>query len=200
MGSVRRAADALSKSLSLARRAAAPFEVIAADRSTLALDADVSVDVDRVRTLLAWAMGRPPGDDRDAALVEATSGSHRLLEDELYADWAIPHRDELDRMRSEARLALATDRQAGFGRSGTNDVATAWNAVLLHDPANEVACIGAMRTRCRRVIRRAPGGPTGGRAPHWTTWIWRRRSSCWPSWPTSMSRMATRRSGSKTPP
>lgn len=141
-----RAANALSKSLSFARRAAAPFHVIAADRSMLALGTDVVVDVDRVRAQLTWAMQQRPGDERDAALMQATSGAHRLLEDELYADWAIPHRDELDRMRSEARLALAADRQAGFGRTGQYDVAAAWNAVLLHDPANEVACIGAMRS------------------------------------------------------
>ena len=50
-----------------------------------------------------------PGDHRDAALVDALMQNGALLDDELYAEWALVPREALELLRQRARLSsLAT--------------------------------------------------------------------------------------------
>ena len=114
-----RAANALSKALSMARSALAPFEIIGADREVIWLTGEIEVDADEQRSTLLRAMALPPGSERDASLVASLEERGRLLDDELYADWAIRARDELEGLRAGARITLARDRSAGHGRSSS---------------------------------------------------------------------------------
>jgi DNA-binding SARP family transcriptional activator/tetratricopeptide (TPR) repeat protein len=135
-----RAPRALSKALSMARAAMAPFEVLHADRQVIWLARHVQTDwrvvTDGLRTALAMAASK----DRDEALTKALHNNGRLLDGELYADWAIGHRDDLEMLRSEARTALARDRLAGHGRRSATDVLEAWRAAHSGEPSNEDAC------------------------------------------------------------
>jgi DNA-binding SARP family transcriptional activator len=139
-----RAGTSIARALAGIRRATSPFEVVRADRSMIALEPAVVVDVDTAVADLASALDDVAGGRRDAALVHAGADGRRLLEDELHAPWSIGPRDELDRLRAQARITLARDRANGCGRHEPSDVAAAWQRVLLHDPANEEACLGAM--------------------------------------------------------
>lgn len=140
-----RARSSLSKALSMARAALAPFDIVCADRDVIWLDAEIEVDAEKLRCTLRRAMALSPGSARDAALVSGLEESGRLLDGELYADWASEARDELEGLRASARLTLARDRSAGHGRAGTWDSVEAWRDVLAHDPANEEACAAALR-------------------------------------------------------
>ena len=79
------------------------------------------------------ALRMSPGTGRDAALTEALSIEGILLEDDMYADWALRRREDLELRRQSARLALARDRYSGFGRSQTEPVIDAWEAYFAHD-------------------------------------------------------------------
>ena len=138
-------ANSLSKALSMARAALAPFEVIKADRDVVWLTGEIHVDAQEQRSMLRRAMALAPGTARDAALITALQERGRLLDEELYADWATEARDDLEALRSSARLTLARDRSAGHGRASTWDSLDAWRDVLLHDPSNEEACAESMR-------------------------------------------------------
>lgn len=90
--------------------------------------------------------GTSPGDFRDAALVAALAHRGRLLDDELYADWATAEREALERLRADASMALARDRSAGHGRASPHAVADAWSHVLAQDCSNEEACSALLDT------------------------------------------------------
>ncbi len=148
-----RASGSLSKALSMARAALAPFEVIAADRDVVWLAGAIEVDAEEQRSALRQAMALPPGDARDAALVAGLEERGRLLDQELYADWARHPRHELEGLRESARLALARDRGAGHGRASSWDAQDAWREVLVHDPTNEEACGATMRAAAAAGMR-----------------------------------------------
>ena len=141
-----RAAHAVSKALSMARAALSPFPVLRADRDVIWIDGAVEVDAESTRTALRSALAQPPGDARDAALVAALAHRGRLLDDELYVDWATAEREALERLRVDATLALARDRSAGHGRASPHSVADAWSEVLAMDCSNEEACSALMGT------------------------------------------------------
>lgn len=170
-----RAANAVSKALSMARRAlsedATGSEIVRADRSTLWIDAgvDLRVDLELHERDLGAALELPSGGERDEALGRALRIDARLLDDELYADWAIERRDHVDQLRRDARLALARDRAAGHGRVDLASALDAWSAVFSSDPTCEEAAISLMRTfaqqgrrdeavrtyhRCRAALQR----------------------------------------------
>ena len=140
------AARALSKALSMARAALAPLEIINADRDVVWLSGGMRVDAEEQRNALRRAMALPPGGSRDAALGAGLASQGRLLDDELYADWASQAREELEGLRSGARLTLARDRTSGHGRASLWDVVEAWSEVLAHDHASEEACAALVRT------------------------------------------------------
>jgi tetratricopeptide (TPR) repeat protein len=114
--------------------------VVVATADLLALHESVDVDLDGVRGALEEALHMSPGMERDRALQRALATTATVLEDELYADWAIPHRDDVERLRAEARRALAMDRGAGHGCCSPADVLDAWRSVHRDDPADEEAC------------------------------------------------------------
>ena len=168
-----RAANAVSKALSMARRSMADAftEIILADRSTIWIDVnvDLRIDLELHEQELHGAIGMPPGIERDDALEQALLRGGRLLDEELYADWAIPRRDHVDQLRRDARLALARDRSAGHGRADPVAVLDAWSGVFSSDPTCEEAAISLMQAfarqgrrdeavrtyhRCRAALRR----------------------------------------------
>ena len=53
--------------------------------------------------------------------------------------------EALEALRQEARLALARDRSAAYGRSGEADVVSAWEACAAADPASEEAAAVLVR-------------------------------------------------------
>ena len=141
-----RAANAVSKALSMARAALAPFPVLGADRDVIWIDGVLEVDAETVRTALRRALAQPPGDSRDAAVVAALAHRGRLLDDELYVDWGTAEREELERLRVDAYVALARDRSGGHGRASPHSVADAWSDVFALDGSNEEACSALLGT------------------------------------------------------
>jgi predicted ATPase/class 3 adenylate cyclase len=145
-------ARALSTALSNARTALATLGtgapgLIRADRGYIWADASypLEVDLDLHQQRLALALGSEPGSERDRMLVLALTEQGILLEDEPYADWAIYPRDQLERARQEARLALARDRAKGLGLSTPEAVVQAWEVCLSHDPSSEEAACALVR-------------------------------------------------------
>ena len=145
----KRASNAVSKALTMARAALEPegTGLLAADRSTIWIreDVPIEVDLDVHLTALKAALAEPNLARRDELLEAALAERGRLLDDELYADWAIAARDELERWRAQARLALARGRSAGQGPVGLTGSIEAWGDVAANDPASEEACIGLVR-------------------------------------------------------
>ena len=145
------AANALSKALSMARAALSPLGSVAprwlqADRNHIWFDGIVlEVDSELHEQALRAALGMLSGLGRDKAVVQALSQQGILLEDEPLADWAMRPREALESLRQEVRLTLARDRTRGFGRSGPEDVAQAWEACLSNDPTCEEAACALMR-------------------------------------------------------
>jgi predicted ATPase/class 3 adenylate cyclase len=145
-------ARALSTALSNARTALSTLGkevpgLIQADRTYIWADAShpLEVDLDLHQQRLALALGAESGSERDNLLVLALAEEGILLEDEPYADWAIYPRDQLERDRREARLALARDRNKGLGLSTPEAVVQAWEACLSHDPCSEEAACALVR-------------------------------------------------------
>jgi DNA-binding SARP family transcriptional activator len=71
-----------------------------------------------------------------AALIEAALSLYRgeLLPDDIYAEWTIPHRNELSRLHRDARLALA---QIHLGTQNYEEVINLLKPLLKIDPADE---------------------------------------------------------------
>lgn len=140
----RAAARALSKAMSMARSALATLgepaaSLLAADLSHIWLSSHVDVDAENHGAALRAALGMAPGQDRDDRLSAALAEDSELLPDEPEAGWALRPREQLAALRQEARLALARDRSAGVGRSGSDDVLASWQDCFDHDPAGEEA-------------------------------------------------------------
>ena len=140
------AANALSKALSLARKAfsclgeEAPA-LLRADRGHIWVEPGYPLEIDYVthERLLQAALQMAPGDQRDAALSNALAIEGVLLEDEPYADWALRPREALELLRQRARLELARDRSRGYGRARPDEVIEGWQGCFAHDPSSEEA-------------------------------------------------------------
>ena len=146
------ASRALSTALSNGRTALAPLGQLAAgflraDRTYIWADpaCRLEIDLELHKQRLSGALGAEPGLERDDLLVLALADEGTLLEDERYADWAILPREELERSRHDARLALARDRARGFGCCSPEAVAHAWEACFSKDPVCEEAACALMR-------------------------------------------------------
>ena len=146
------ASRAISTALSNARTALAPLgteaaSLLQADRTYIWMNpaCPLEVDVDLQRERLGRGMGAEPGVERDDLLTFALADESTLLDDELYADWALIPRQELERLRQEARLALARDRARGYGRCTPESLVQAWEACLAHDPSGEEAASALIR-------------------------------------------------------
>lgn len=147
------AANAVRRALSLARDALAPLGqpgsgLLEADRMRIWVNPDVilAVDLDSHDQKLRAGLAMAPGLERDECLVLALGQSGTFLEDEPYAEWALQPRENLEALRQEARLALAGDRSAGWGRTGAADITTAWEACATADPACEEAATALVRS------------------------------------------------------
>ena len=169
-----RAANALSKALTMARSALAVLgepahDLIRADRGHVWIDPErgLEVDLDLVDELLRLGLDTEPGAVRDDALARALGFPGMLLEDEPYEDWALRPRERLEWVRQEARLALARDRSKGFGRSKPEAVVASWESCLSADPTCEEAAsaliqiyaaqqrwslVADTHERCRRAL------------------------------------------------
>ncbi len=143
-----RAANAISKALTMARAALEPVAPawLAADRSHVWLAPTVSmeVDLDQHQARLRAALAMPGGPGRDHALATALQEERPLLDDEPYAVWATAPRDQVEALRQEARLERARGRSRPTDPVGLRACVDAWGACLLHDPACEEAAIGLM--------------------------------------------------------
>lgn len=139
-----RVANSLSKALSMARVALAPYDLVKADRDMVWLDGDIEVDALSQRDRLRQAMALQPGDARDAALTDGLEQRGRLFEEETYADWAEAERNDLEALRASARLALARDRTAGYGPASAWAAIDAWRSVMAQDASNEEACAASV--------------------------------------------------------
>ena len=147
----RAATNAMYNALSAARAALADVGgpatgVLRTDRTHIYIpdDAPVVVDLELHERALSAALGMPPGEGRDAALVDVLSEERVLLEDEAYSDWALRPRESLELARQEARLALARGRSLGLGQSRGEDVIEAWESYAARDPASEEAAAALM--------------------------------------------------------
>ncbi len=147
----RAATNALNNALSAARAVLAGLGdgatgILCTDRTHIYIpdDAPVAVDLELHECALRTALGMAHGDGRDAALVDVLSEERVLLEDEAYSDWVLRRHESLELARQEARLALARDRSAGFGRPGPEAVMSAWETYAAHDPASEEAAVALM--------------------------------------------------------
>ena len=146
-----RAANALSKALSMARSALGALGepalgLIGADRGHIWIEPEcaLAVNLDIVEALLASGLELEPGTVRDDTLTRALSFPGLVLEDEPYEDWAQPPRDRLEWSRQEARLVLARDRSRGFGRSQPESVIASYEACLAADGTCEEAAAALM--------------------------------------------------------
>lgn len=148
-----RAANAVSKALTMARTALAPFPILQADRDVIWLEGRVQVDADVARETLRQALSQAPGDVRDATLVAGLAARGRMLDDDMYADWATAGRSDLEALQAYALLTLASDRSAGHGRASDFSTMEAWSDVLALDWTNEEACSALMGT-CARAGQR----------------------------------------------
>lgn len=174
------AANALAKAASMARsamgRSGSGWHPLSADRSSIWLEGPLAVDAAALRARIAAALDLAPGRERDARLVAVLQDQRPLLPDEPYADWAAGARDDLERRRHEARLALARDRARGHGVADPAKVVAAWSAVALAEPTSEEAAAGLMRVydetgqrdramraylRCRAAVREQLGVEPG---------------------------------------
>jgi DNA-binding SARP family transcriptional activator len=98
-----------------------------ADQSQIWADATLAlaVDLDGHEEALHAALQGPPGQSRDASLVEVLSTNGAPLADEPEAVWAARVRERVEYLRQEARLELARDRSRGDGRSRPEEVVQA---------------------------------------------------------------------------
>ncbi len=147
----RAATNALYNALSAARAVLAGLGgtaagILCTDRTHIYIpdDAPVEIDLELHESALRAALGMAPGDGRDATLVDVLREERVLLEDEAYSDWVLRRHESLELARQEARLALARDRSAGFGRPGPEAVIFAWEKYAAHDPASEEAAAALM--------------------------------------------------------
>ena len=146
------AAHSLYKAQSMARLALKELGpqaagLLCADPSQIWADPAVAlvVDLDAHEEALRAALQAPPGQGRDAALVEVLSTGGAPLEDELEAEWAARVRERVEYLRQEARLELARDRSRGVGRARPEEVLQAWQACLEADPTDEEAAAALMQ-------------------------------------------------------
>lgn len=139
-----RAANAVSKALSIARAALAPFDLIKADRNVIWIDGPIEVDLDVACSALRRGLSLPPGEDREEALIVGLAFEGSLLDQELYADWPAAGRMALEALRRDAGLALARNRSAGHGRRSVDLVIDAWRQVHVRDSSNEEAASALM--------------------------------------------------------
>ena len=146
------ATNSLYRALSMARAALANLggaagQFLQADRTLIWADPNVplEVDYDLYRERLARALRTEPGPERENLLRLALADESTLLEDEPYADWTVFPREELERSRQEARLALARDRGRGLGHCTPEAVLQGWEACLSHDPSSEEAASALVR-------------------------------------------------------
>lgn len=132
-----RAANAVSKAITMARTALDPYDLIEADREMVWLTDRfaVEVDADVLCDRLESAMSTPSGREREEALRVALSDRRELMDEERYSDWTVAARDRLAALRMRATTALATEA----------DTAEAWAELLGCDPTNERACVQLMR-------------------------------------------------------
>jgi DNA-binding SARP family transcriptional activator/tetratricopeptide (TPR) repeat protein len=144
-----RAVRALSKALSQARAALdAPGDapsVLAADRGSIRFADHVDVEVDLHDHLAALRAGLADRDPRrrERRLREALRRAGPLLVDDHYEPWAIEAANEIDRVRRDARVALARASEA----------ADDWQAVADTDPTSEEACAALVAHHLRRGRR-----------------------------------------------
>jgi DNA-binding SARP family transcriptional activator/type II secretory pathway predicted ATPase ExeA len=98
------------------------------------LSSDVWVDVHEFEGICNKYPSQPEA--KRAALIEAALSLYRgeLLPDDIYAEWTIPHRNELSRLHREARLALA---QTHLGTQNYEEVINLLKPLLKIDPADE---------------------------------------------------------------
>lgn len=143
-----RAANAVAKAASMARSALrghsdGELPLLVGDRTSLWLDRSFfELDLTQHRNALARALAIAPGTERDRALSDALADVSPLLPDEPYADWATLARESLRALRHDARLALARDRTAGFGRTELDAVIEAWTSVAAEEQTSEEAAVG----------------------------------------------------------
>jgi predicted ATPase/DNA-binding SARP family transcriptional activator len=169
----RAATNALNNALSAARTVLIGLGdggagILCTDRTHIYIpdDAAVVVDLELHERALHTALGMAPGGGRDAALVDALSEERVLVEDEAYSDWVLRRHESLELARQDARLTLARDRSAGFGRPGPEGVISGWESYAAHDPASEEATVALMsahagqgqRHQAARAYRRCCDG------------------------------------------
>ena len=155
-----RAANGVAKAVSMVRSAVGRIDVdpasfLVTDRSMVRIAGGdvVVIDLDEHLAALASALGAAPGDDRDTRLVDVLREDRQILDEEAYADWAIPARETLADRRLEGWLALARDRAAGHGHSDPDSVIGAWTNVIAREPTSEEAAIGLIRAFAARGQR-----------------------------------------------
>ena len=160
-----RAANGVAKALSMARSAlgADGNEVLAADRDWLWIGEGVTltIDLDSHRGALEDALRQPPGPERAAALEAALATEDELLPEDLYADWTLPARRELDDLRERALLVRAQDLDAANQPSEARR--TAWRRVLATDPESgeaAAALVALQFDASRHAV--APADDDGG--------------------------------------
>ena len=143
--------NAVARALSLARVALSTLgepatSLLQADRNQIwAHGICLEVDVESHQGTLKHALSVRSGTDRDQALTEALLTDSPLLGDEPDAEWAVRHRERLESLRQEARLALARDRSRGLGWSSPEAVVQAWEDCLSSEPACEEAACALVR-------------------------------------------------------
>jgi class 3 adenylate cyclase/tetratricopeptide (TPR) repeat protein len=158
------AANALCRALSMARRALLPLGeeasgLLRSDRAHIWVATEVHVDLVDHEMALRAALSMGPGVSRDEALSAVLAEERVLLEDELYADWAIRPREALESLRQRARLELARDRTSGLGRAQPSAVVDAWENCVSYDPTSEEAAFALMRLHAAQG-RRPPVAAT----------------------------------------
>ncbi|MGO9657830.1 MAG: AAA family ATPase [Acidimicrobiales bacterium] len=143
---------ALNKAISMARAALAYLGedgrcLLVAEAGLVRADGTVlEVDCESQVQALENGLAMAPGTARDEQLSAALANEGVLLEDEPYSDWALRPRGALDKLRQEARLALARDRTKGYGRPAPTEVVRAWEACFALDPSCEEAAVALMRS------------------------------------------------------
>jgi adenylate cyclase len=143
---------ALNKAISMARAALSELgedgrRLLVGEAGLVRADGKVlEVDFESHLQALENGLAMAPGTARDEQLTAALADEGVLLEDEPYCEWAMRPRQALDKLRQEARLALARDRVKGYGRPAPNEVVLAWEACFAHDPSCEEAAVALIRS------------------------------------------------------
>ncbi|HUY60280.1 MAG TPA: AAA family ATPase, partial [Candidatus Dormibacteraeota bacterium] len=142
------AARSVSKALAMARTAFGPDRdhVLGANTTTVWIDPSLAVETDLEQQIarLCLATERPPSPERDRELAQLLGIDGEVVEEDPYADWAIPARESYEEVRRQARLELARGRASGSAGAGPAAVVEAWRACLAVDPTEEEAAAGLM--------------------------------------------------------